>query len=149
MPCGITFCLSPHLARRSTMRRHTFLGFFMGCLVLLGANRAEPTALSFKEAKVGGLPKGWTATKTGKGEGSVWKIVEDDTSPDGGKALAQVSPDGPNPLFNLCVADEPKVADVDLTVAFKPIAGKRDQGGGPVWRYQDANNYYVCRMNPL
>ena len=24
-----------------------------------------------------------------------------------------------------------------------------DQGGGPVWRYQDANNYYIARMNPL
>ena len=29
------------------------------------------------------------------------------------------------------------------------MAGKLDQGGGPVWRYQDANNYYVARMNPL
>jgi len=27
--------------------------------------------------------------------------------------------------------------------------GKFDQGGGPVWRYQDANNYYICRHNPL
>jgi hypothetical protein len=130
------------------MRRHIFLWFSMGAIALLGANRAE-TTLSFKGAKVGELPKGWTAAKTGKGEGSVWKIVEDDTSPDGGKALAQVSPDGPNPLFNLCLANEPKVADVDLTISFKAIAGKRDQGGGPVWRYQDANNYYVCRMNPL
>ena len=24
-----------------------------------------------------------------------------------------------------------------------------DQGGGIVWRYQDANNYYVARVNPL
>ena len=28
-------------------------------------------------------------------------------------------------------------------------AGDGDQGGGPVWRYQDKDNYYVCRMNPL
>ena len=27
--------------------------------------------------------------------------------------------------------------------------GKEDQGGGIVWRYQDAKNYYVARMNPL
>ena len=26
---------------------------------------------------------------------------------------------------------------------------ENDQGGGPVWRYQDANNYYIARMNPL
>lgn len=27
--------------------------------------------------------------------------------------------------------------------------GAVDQGGGPVWRVQDANNYYLCRLNPL
>ena len=34
-------------------------------------------------------------------------------------------------------------------VAFRANKGKNDQGGGFVWRYQDANNYYICRMNPL
>ena len=29
------------------------------------------------------------------------------------------------------------------------VKGKADQGGGVVWRYQDADNYYVARMNPL
>jgi hypothetical protein len=31
----------------------------------------------------------------------------------------------------------------------KAVAGKVYQGGGLVWRYQDANNYYVARYNPL
>jgi hypothetical protein len=52
-------------------------------------------------------------------------------------------------MFNLCVADGPNARDVEVTVAFKAVEGKRDQGGGIVWRYQDANNYYVARMNPL
>jgi Domain of Unknown Function (DUF1080) len=34
-------------------------------------------------------------------------------------------------------------------VAFKALKGKNDQGGGIVWRYQDNNNYYIARMNPL
>ena len=34
-------------------------------------------------------------------------------------------------------------------VSFKAVKGEKDQGGGLVWRYQDANNYYVARMNPL
>jgi hypothetical protein len=29
------------------------------------------------------------------------------------------------------------------------MKGEKDQGGGVVWRYQDANNYYIARMNPL
>lgn len=67
----------------------------------------------------------------------------------GGKAVAQVSDQGPNPRFNLCIAQDKSFEDLDLTVSFKAMAGKIDQGGGPVWRYQDAKNYYVVRMNPL
>ena len=31
----------------------------------------------------------------------------------------------------------------------KAIKGKEDQGGGPIWRCKDQNNYYICRFNPL
>ena len=31
----------------------------------------------------------------------------------------------------------------------KPVSGEEDQGGGPIWRLQDKDNYYVCRANPL
>ncbi|HKB01442.1 MAG TPA: family 16 glycoside hydrolase [Gemmataceae bacterium] len=36
-----------------------------------------------------------------------------------------------------------------MSVAVRAVGGKIDQGGGVVWRYADANNYYVCRYNPL
>lgn len=104
---------------------------------------------TFEGAKVGALPAGWVQAKTGEGQGSVWKIVEADDAPGESKrALAQTAV-GPRPLFNLCVADKAKFKDLDLTVSFKAMAGKVDQGGGPVWRYQDNNNYYIARMNPL
>jgi hypothetical protein len=51
--------------------------------------------------------------------------------------------------YNLLVADEPRVADVDLRVHVRADSGEEDQGGGPVWRCQDENNYYICRLNPL
>ena len=57
--------------------------------------------------------------------------------------------DGGEAAFNLCVTGETKYKDVDLTVSFKAIKGDTDQGGGLIWRYRDANNYYLCRMNPL
>ncbi len=109
---------------------------------------AEPFKMSLEDAKVGELPSGWVAAKTGRGPGSVWKVLEDPSAP-GGKVIAQTSPEGPNPLFNLCVAENAKYSDLDLTVSFKAVAGRIDQGGGPVWRYKDADNYYVARMNPL
>jgi hypothetical protein len=105
--------------------------------------------LSLVNVPVGELPPGWIAAKTGEGPGSVWKVVEDPTAPSGGKALAQTSAEGPKKLFNLCVAKKTSFLDLDLSVAFKAVAGKIDQGGGLVWRYTDANNYYVARMNPL
>jgi hypothetical protein len=109
-----------------------------------------PTAnwLNLEKAEIGKLPEGWIAAKTGEGEGSVWKVVEDPSAP-GGKALAQTSADGPNKLFNLCVAKEASFRDLDMSIDFKANAGKLDQGGGLVWRYKDAKNYYVARMNPL
>jgi hypothetical protein len=107
-----------------------------------------PLTIDFEDADVGKLPAGWSSAKTGKAEGSVWTIAEDKTAPKGPKVLAQTA-SGPGSLFNLCIADKTRFADIDLTVSFKSVAGKKDQGGGPLWRYKDPNNYYVVRMNPL
>jgi hypothetical protein len=122
-------------------------------LALAGAalSAAEEKARTFRFAKddVGKVPTGWHADKTGKGEGSVWKVVEDDTAPSKtGLVLAQTA-ESPGGVFNLCVVDDTSYKDLELNVAFKAMEGKQDQGGGLVWRYQDANNYYICRMNPL
>src|ERR1019366_2248816 len=118
-------------------------------LMLLGVAGTDEKPFDFKDAVVGKLPVGWTAIKPDKGEGSVWKVIEDKTAAKGPKVLAQTSADGPSSLFNLCIADKTSVKDVDLSVAFKAISGKKDQGGGPIWRCKDARNYYLVRMNPL
>jgi hypothetical protein len=105
--------------------------------------------LRFWKEDLGKLPQGWVAAKTGQGKGSVWKVVADDTSPSKtGYVLTQTA-EGPRPLFNLCVVGKSRARDVEITVDFKALKGKIDQGGGFVWRYQDAKNYYVARMNPL
>lgn len=103
----------------------------------------------FQGASVGKLHGGWTSDHTGSGKGSVWEVVEDADSPDGSRAIAQVSAEGSGGFFSLCVADNARFEDLVLTISFKAVAGKEDQGGGPVWRYKDANNYYIARMNPL
>jgi hypothetical protein len=103
----------------------------------------------FTKDDVGKVPAGWKAEKTGKGEGSVWKVVADESAPSkSGLVLAQTA-ESPRALFNLCVAEDGRFKDVEVRVAFKAVRGKLDQGGGIVWRYQDTNNYYLARMNPL
>lgn len=131
------------------MKRVALVSAVSCCLVAV-ALAADPTLNEqFKKADVGKAPPGWTVAKTGHGEGSVWKVVEDPTAPGQTRACLQQTAVGPDKLFNLCVHDEGKYQDVQVGVALKAVAGKNDQGGGVVWRYRDANNYYVARINPL
>ncbi len=126
------------------------MSWLAAMLLTSGVLAQDPVrTLTFARADLGKVPTGWKAEQTGKGEGSVWKLVADETTPSkSGIALAQTA-ESPGPMFNLCVAQETRYRDLELTVAFKAVRGKNDQGGGLVWRYHDANNYYIARMNPL
>ena len=119
-------------------------------LLTAGSLSAEEKSqvFAFSKDDLGKTPNGWTAAQTGKGA-SVWKVVEDKTAPfKSGFALAQTTDDR-DALFNLCVMDATSFKDVEVSVAFKAVEGEKDQGGGVVWRYADADNYYVARFNPL
>jgi hypothetical protein len=124
--------------------------FTAGLVALVGSvlAAADDKTYTFGKADVGKVPAGWKAAQTGKGM-SVWKVVEDKSAPaKTGFALAQTAADR-DAAFNLCVAADTSFKDVEVSVALKANKGEKDQGGGVVWRYQDANNYYVARMNPL
>jgi hypothetical protein len=111
---------------------------------------AAAIMLSLTKADLGKLPPGWQAAQTGDGKGSVWKVVADDTVPSkSGLALAQTA-SSPEAMFNLCVNTTGRFANnVAVSVSLKAVEGKEDQGGGIVWLYRDANNYYITRYNPL
>src|SRR5262249_8228984 len=42
-----------------------------------------------------------------------------------------------------------RIKDGFVQTKFKPVSGKEDQAGGIVFRFQDANNYYIVRANAL
>jgi len=120
----------------------------VGLLVLLLGGDPEKL-IRFDKADVGKLPAGWRSDQTNAGPGSVWKVVADANGPaKTGYVLAQTA-EAPNAVYNLCVLQDGQFKDVELSAAFKSVRGSLDQGGGFVWRYKDANNYYVARMNPL
>ena len=50
-------------------------------MVAVAESPQEAVRWDFEDAAVGKLPKGWSAAKTGEGEGSVWKVVEDASAP--------------------------------------------------------------------
>jgi hypothetical protein len=99
-------------------------------------------------AQVGGLPDGFQMARTGKGAPSAWAVVED-TSVVGGRVLAQISSDQTDYRFPLAIYDRANAKDVEVSVRFKPVAGRIDRAGGIAVRLADADNYYVVRANAL
>jgi len=51
--------------------------------------------------------------------------------------------------YNLAVLDGVRLADFQASFSVQAKSGEEDQGGGLVWRFQNFNNYYICRWNPL
>ncbi len=97
------------------------------------------------------LPPGWKVAATNpRGDLAEWKVVADDQAPSAPNVLTITRiKDGFRGVFNLFWT--PKVSFQDGTIELKLRAntGEVDQGGGPIWRVKDANNYYIARYNPL
>ena len=85
---------------------------------------------------------------TNQGPPPQWQIVKDRTAPNQPYVLAQVSNESAD-RFPLAILNNVSVKDSDVSVRIKPIAGKEDRAGGVVWRYHDAGNYYLARINAL
>lgn len=96
------------------------------------------------DGPIGSPPKGWTLTKTGKGE-VLWTIESDATAPSRSNVLKQSG----KATFPLALKNGTSIRDGTVEVRFKAIAGREDRAGGLVWRAKDADNYYVVRANAL
>jgi 3-keto-disaccharide hydrolase len=114
---------------------------------IVAAVFAQGQKMDFEKDEVGKPPKGFSFALTGQGRPGVWVVKTDDQSH--GNVLVQTDADKTDYRFPLAVYDGLSAKDVTLTVSFKPISGRGDQGAGLIWRYQDANNYYVTRCNAL
>lgn len=103
------------------------------------------TLFNFENYQLGQTPPGWSVSLTGRGKMCSWSILSDN----GNKVLAQTSSETPDYRFNIVTNNTLSYKNVEISVRFKAVKGNGDQGGGPVWRYVDENNYYVARANPL
>jgi len=106
-------------------------------------------SIDFEEMDVGLHPTGFSTALTGKGSPANWVIEAHDAATGVSKVLTQRSNEEINYRFPVCIYEGFVGKNVALTVRFKPISGQIDQAAGLVWRYQDANNYYVVRANAL
>ncbi len=107
---------------------------------------------NFDAENPGEAPLGWRveATPAGSTPLARWAVQRVESAPSRPGALAVVDiPHDQDRVFNLCWTAEDRARNCRLTVRFRAVSGDVDQGGGPIWRVQDANNYYICRANPL
>jgi hypothetical protein len=100
---------------------------------------------SFAEDTIGAAPKGWTATRTGKGAPK-WTVERDPSAPS--KSFTVLKQSG-RATYPLALKHGTSIKDGFVEVKLKPISGSEDRAGGLVWRVRDANNYYVVRANAL
>ena len=99
---------------------------------------------SFDDVNAGALPAEWLGGVTGSGNAK-WSVAPDDSAPSKPQVLKQ-SGQG---AFLWCVVKDVAFTNGAVEVQFKAVAGKEDQAGGVVWRFQEGDNYYVCRANAL
>jgi len=105
---------------------------------------------NFDKTQLGSIPNNWEVAETdGKGTTAIWKVVADNSTPDKSHAVAVTQSKNQGHTFNLLIAEGTEYKDVEVEVDVKAMGGEEDQGGGPIWRMKDANNYYICRWNPL
>jgi hypothetical protein len=121
--------------------------------LLLSACRATspeaptPGAIGFEGAE----PGAWRADSTGgAGPAATWQARPDSGAISPPNVLSLTATNhASDDRFNVYWSPDVRFGDGRLTLSVRADAGEVDQGGGPVWRVQDANNYYVCRFNPL
>ena len=125
------------------MKKVVLVGMIAGAQ-LVGAtmaSRLSAETATFEADAVGGPPRGWLLTMTGRGAPK-WTVDRDES---GGAVLKQSG----KATYPLALKEGTNIRDGFVEVKFKPVSGSEDRAGGIVWRARDANNYYVVRANAL
>ncbi|MCP4679966.1 MAG: DUF1080 domain-containing protein [Deltaproteobacteria bacterium] len=111
---------------------------------------AELVSFAFDDDEVGTVPKSIELKETaGRGTPAVWKVVADESAPSKPGAFGTVETKNKGRTYNVALVTASSLKDVEISLRVKSVKGKEDQGGGPIWRAADADNYYIARWNPL
>jgi hypothetical protein len=112
----------------------------------LPAAARDKVVRDFESDSVGAPPAGFEFARTGNGAEGKW-VVRIEKGGDKNHVLVQESADPTDYRFPVAVLKDGAYRDITLIVRARPLSGKVDQGFGLVWRYKDANNYYITRCN--
>jgi hypothetical protein len=134
------------MIRRATKLWIAALGVALAPLT--GGAQMSARTIDLASMTVGTAPGDFVFARTGQGPQGQWSVV-DDASATQGRAIAQTSTDTTDYRFPLAIYQGVTAKDVDVTLRFKPVAGKVDQAGGIAIRVVSADDYYVVRANAL
>jgi len=117
----------------------------------VGLSASAAVRWGFDEIAPGKLAAGWVIEGTNqRGPLAEWSVGSRSDAPSPPNAVVLTDPkDGAGSTFNLHWTDEVQFSDGVIEVSVKAVSGREDQGGGPIWRVQDKDNYYIARWNPL
>lgn len=116
----------------------------------LTAQSAEERIWTFDAEPSGKTPEGFVIGTLFDGRpAGEWKVVQTDRAKSPPQVLGQLMGKGAEHAYKVVLINETRSSDLDLQVAFLPIDGKADMGGGLIWRAADDRNYYLTRANPL
>ncbi len=107
--------------------------------------------MTFDDLPPGALPEGWEVGATNlRGRlASCWVAHDGDGGKESRVMRITPQPGASGRTFNLCWTARVGFLDGEISVRVRAEGGRQDQGGGPIWRVQDGDNYYIARYNPL
>jgi hypothetical protein len=126
----------------------TTLACAFACAASAGLAEAGAIMITIDKMTPGAAPTDFEFARTGQGGPAQWTVTSD-TSAAVGLAIEQTSTDRTDYRFPLAIYQSVVASNVDVTIRFKPVAGKVDQAGGIAVRLSDPDNYYVARANAL
>src|SRR5262245_21824728 len=110
--------------------------------------QSAATVVAIANMEIGAAPAEFTFARTGQGGPGKWTIVSDETSV-AGRAIEQSSTEQTDYRFPLAIFEPVVSRNLEVSIRFKPVAGRVDQAGGITVRLLDEDNYYVVRANAL
>jgi hypothetical protein len=102
---------------------------------------ADRPVRTFEADPVGAPPPGFLFAATREATVDRWQVRRDAET----RVLAHLPDRGPSKGFAIAVLEQPRLRDLEFSARLRLAGG--DRSGGLVWRYQDAENCYMTRLD--
>lgn len=121
-------------------------GWAVVLVIVAGCDSSPPTA---DTTRLSASSEGATSVAETFQDLDGWETVAGAWTADKSGDRSVVKQTSTDQSYPVTLLRQPRLADVDVSVEFRPISGRIDASGGIVFRAQDGANYYIVRANSL